>query len=245
MSGDPLSVSIVTPTLNEAARITGALTRLRRDFGDCELVVVDGGSNDGTVELAAEFATVLRSSPGRAVQMNAGAAATAGAVLWFVHADSVIDPAALGQLRAALADPDVVGGGLSLRFDRRSRALDLLSHSSNVRARRLHQIFGDQALFVRRDAFEALGGFPPYPLMEDLELSRRLHRRGRLMLLPATSTASARRFVEHGTWQMVLFMQYLKLQYFVGVDPQRLAERYARGPRLPHRSCHPEVSRAA
>ena len=229
----PGSVSIVVPTLNEADRITACLTRLRRGFPDCELLVVDGGSTDGTVELAERVAPVLHSAPGRAVQMNTGAAHTTGEVLWFVHADTLIDPAALGQMRAALADPRVVGGGLCLRFDRRTRGLDFLARTSNVRARRLQQIFGDQALFVRRSVFEQLGGFPPWPLMEDLELSRRLHRHGRLVLLPATSTASARRFVEHGTWQMVAFMQYLKLAYFAGVSPERLARRYERGPRLP------------
>jgi rSAM/selenodomain-associated transferase 2 len=226
-------VSIVVPTLNEADRITGCLTRLRADFPGCEVVVVDGGSSDDTAMRAAPLAPVLLSPVGRAVQMNAGAAATRGDVLWFVHADTVIDPAALGQILAALADPAVVGGGLSLRFDHRSPSLDLLARTSNTRARRLHHVFGDQAMFVRRGAFEALDGFPAWPLMEDLELSRRLHRRGRMVLLPATSTASARRFAEHGTWQMVVFMQYLKLLYFAGVSPDRLADRYRRGPRLP------------
>jgi rSAM/selenodomain-associated transferase 2 len=226
------SVSIVVPALNEADRITACLARLRCG-ADCELVVVDGGSTDGTVELAERVVPVLHSASGRAVQMNAGAARTTGEVLWFVHADTLIEEDALGQLRAALADPRVVGGGLCLRFDRRTPGLDLLARTSNARARRLHQIFGDQALFVRRRVFEQLGGFPPWPLMEDLELSRRLHRRGRLVLLPATSTASARRFVEHGTWQMVAFMQYLKLAYFAGASPERLARLYERGPRLP------------
>lgn len=228
-----LSVSIVLPALNEADRITACLTRLRRGFGDCELVMVDGGSTDGTVELAERVATVLHSAAGRAVQMNAGAERTTGDVLWFVHADTLIDPNALSSLRAALTDPRVVGGGLRLRFDRHTPGLDLLARTSNARARWLHQVFGDQALFVRRSVFEQVGGFPPQPLMEDLELSRRLYRRGRLVLLSATSTASARRFVEHGTWQMVAFMQYLKLAYFAGVSPERLARLYERGPRLP------------
>ncbi|HET8588924.1 MAG TPA: TIGR04283 family arsenosugar biosynthesis glycosyltransferase [Nakamurella sp.] len=228
-----LSVSIVVPVLNEADRITGCLARLRHGFADCELVVVDGGSTDATVALAERVAPVLHSAAGRAVQMNAGAARTTGEVLWFVHADTLIDPDALGQVRAALADPRVVGGGLCLRFDHRTPGLDLLARTSNARARRLHQIFGDQALFVRRSVFERVRGFPPWPLMEDLELSRRLHRVGRLVLLPATSTASARRFVEHGTWQMVAFMQYLKLAYFAGVSPERLARSYERGPHLP------------
>ncbi len=225
-----LRVSIVMPVLNEATTIEAALRRLRADFADCELIVVDGGSTDGTAQLAQAWASVVRGPRGRARQMNEGARHTCGDVLWFVHADTVLDPAALGELRAALGDPDVVGGGLRLRFDARSPALDYLAWISNHRARRLHHIFGDQAMFVRRDVFDDLGGFPDLPLMEDLELARRLHRRGRLVLLPATSTASARRFTEHGTWAMIAFMQYLKVLYFAGVDPQFVHRRYTAGP---------------
>jgi rSAM/selenodomain-associated transferase 2 len=227
--GDPLPIAIVVPTLNEAAGIVAALRQLRRDFPDCELVVVDGGSSDATATLAAGHARVLHSPAGRAVQMNVGASATTAPVLWFVHADCRIDPNALGQVRAALADPRVVGGGLSLRFDRRSIGLDYLAWSSTKRARHLHQVFGDQAMFVRH-AFEMLGWFPEIAIMEDLELSRRLARRGRLVVLPATSTASSRRFVEHGTWSMIVFMQVLKACYFLGVAPEKIRHLYRAGP---------------
>lgn len=226
------SVSIVMPTLDEAGIIEAALGRLRADFPGCELVVADGGSLDGTPRLAASLATVVPSPPGRARQMNEGARHTTGEVLWFVHADAVVDRVALAEIHAVMADRSVIGGGLSLRFDRRSIGLDYLAWSSNQRARRLHWIFGDQSLFVRRQAFDDLGGFPDLPLMEDLELSRRLQRRGDLVLLEATSTASARRFVEHGTWRMIAFMQYLKILYFVGVDPFSISDRYATGPHL-------------
>ncbi len=232
------SVSIIVPVLNEVAVIQASLTRLRTDFPDCELVVVDGGSTDGTVAAAAPLARVLRTGRGRALQMNTGAGHTSGEVLWFVHVDLVVDRAALGQLRAALDDPGTVGGGLTLCFDRRTRGLDYLARASNIRARRLHHIFGDQAMFVRRRLFDAVGGFPPLPLMEDLELSRRLHQQGHLVLLPATSTASARRFTEHGTTQMVVFMQYLKLLYFAGVSPERIQDRYDRGPLLSRHRTH-------
>lgn len=225
------TVSIVVPTLNEADRIGDALDRLRTDFPDCELVVVDGGSTDGTPQVAAAHAPVLCSPPGRARQMNLGATHTCGEVLWFVHADTTIAPDALTAIRAALTDPRVVGGGLRLRFDRSTAALRYLAWASNHRARRLHHVFGDQAMFLRRSAFDALGGFPDLPILEDLELSRRLARTGRLAVLDATSTASARRFEAHGTWRMLGFMQWLKLLYFVGVDPTSIAARYAAGPR--------------
>ncbi|MBT2525599.1 TIGR04283 family arsenosugar biosynthesis glycosyltransferase [Streptomyces sp. ISL-99] len=224
-------VSIIVPVLNEQATVQTALSRLCRDFPDCELIVVDGGSTDATVELATPYATVVHSARGRAKQMNEGARHAGGDVLWFVHADTAIAPAALGQIRTCLIDPNVVGGGLTIRFDRRTPGLNYLAWTSNARARRLHHIFGDQAMFVRRTVFDELGGFPDLAIMEDLEMSRRLHRRGRLCLLTATSTASSRRFTEHGTWRMIAFMQYLKLLYFAGVDPETIRTRYAAGPR--------------
>jgi|SRR5579859_387351 len=230
--GEPaaLPVSIVVPALNEVPVITAALARLRRDFPGCELVVADGGSRDGTAELAASLARVVHSEPGRAAQMNAGARHARGEVLWFIHADTRVNPCALGQIRAALADPATVGGGLTLRFDQSSFALRYVAWTSNLRARYLHWVFGDQAMFIRRSVFETLGGFPGLPLMEDLEMSRRLHRRGRLAVLPATATTSARRFTEHGTWRTLAYMQYLKLLYFLGADPQRISDRYRAGP---------------
>lgn len=228
-------VSVIVPVLNEEATVQAALSRLCRDFPDCELIVVDGGSTDATVELAMPYATVVHSACGRAKQMNEGARLAGGDVLWFVHADTAIDPAALGQIHACLTNPDTVGGGLTIRFDRRTPGLNYLARTSNARARRLHHVFGDQAMFVRRTVFDELGGFPDLAIMEDLEMSRRLHRRGRLCLLPATSTASSRRFTAHGTWRMIAFMQYLKLLYFVGIDPELIRARYAAGPRLTRR----------
>jgi rSAM/selenodomain-associated transferase 2 len=225
------AVSIIMPTLNEAAGIVSALARLSRDFPEAELIVVDGGSTDGTADLARTFAKVIESAPGRGGQLNAGASVARGDILWFVHADTAIDPAALVQLHAVLEDPRVVGGGLSLRFDRDSASLRWLAWSSDQRARRLGQIFGDQAMFVRRTVFDRLGGFPDYPLMEDFEFSRRLRRTGRLALLSATSTTSARRFEEHGTWPMVVLMQVIKIRYLLGATPESLRDRYAAGPR--------------
>lgn len=230
------TVSIVVPVLNEAGRIGPAVRRLIRDFPECELVVVDGGSTDSTAPEATTAASgstahVATARAGRARQMNHGAHLTHSDLLWFVHADTEISPDALDQIRSALADPNVVGGGLTLRFNRRSVGLRYLAWTSNIRARRLSWIFGDQSMFVRRHVFEAVGGFPDLPIMEDLELSRRLARAGRLVLLPATSTASTRRFDQHGVWRMVGFMQWLKVLHFAGVDPNHIARRYAAGPR--------------
>jgi rSAM/selenodomain-associated transferase 2 len=193
--------------------------------------VVDGGSTDETLELAARHACIIRSAAGRATQMNAGAAVTSGDILWFIHADCRVAADALNLLWRAVRDPAVVGGGLHLRFDQRSLGLDYLAASSNLRARRLHWIFGDQAMFVRRDVFDSVGGFPEIPLMEDLEMSRILCRRGRLAVLPTTVTASARRLVDQGPWRMTVLMQLLKAQYLLGGDPERIRRRYEAGTR--------------
>ncbi|MDQ2797705.1 MAG: TIGR04283 family arsenosugar biosynthesis glycosyltransferase, partial [Actinomycetota bacterium] len=217
MSATP-SVSIVVPVLNEAGTIEATVQRLSRDFPDCELLVVDGGSTDGTVRLAGRHAQVASCPAGRARQLNEGAAHTRGDVLWFVHADTVLEPTALPQLRAAMRDELVVGGGLTLRFDPRSPALDFLARTSTIRARRIGHIFGDQSMFVRRTIFDQLDGFAPLPVMEDFEFSRRLHRTGRTVVLPATSTASSRRLTKHGTVRMIVFMQYLKVLYLGGVS---------------------------
>lgn len=224
-------VSIVVPVLDEVDVVGACAQRLRADFPDCELVIVDGGSTDGTAEQAARCARTITAGRGRARQMNAGAAVTSGEVLWFVHVDCVVPPCALAELRAVLADPAVVAGGLRIRFDQRSAGLAWLRVTSNLRARRLGLVFGDQAMFVRRSVFDELGGFPDLPLMEDLEMSLRLRRRGRIVLLGATLTASARRLVAHGPWRMTALMQWLKLQYVLGGDPERIRRRYERGTR--------------
>lgn len=223
-----MHVAIVVPVLNEAPRLPGLLTRLAADFPDCPVTVVDGGSTDGSLGLVRRPAQLVTSVRGRARQLNAGAAATDADVLWFHHADTRVEPAALPLLRAALADARVVAGGCRLAFDRSTVPLRYVAATSNVRARRLHWVFGDQALFVRRSAFDAVGGFPDLPLMEDLEISRRLARLGRMVLLSARSTASARRFDEHGTLRLLARMQWLKAAYLAGVDPGRLAAVYDR-----------------
>ncbi|WP_219418777.1 TIGR04283 family arsenosugar biosynthesis glycosyltransferase [Pseudonocardia nigra] len=240
----PLTVSIIVPVLDEEPRIGDMLARLHHDFPGCEVVVVDGGSSDATPDLVRPPARLVHSVRGRGAQLNVGVAHSSGDVLWIHHVDTRVDPAALGQLRAALADRAVVGGGLTLRFDRRTAGLAYVAATSNTRARRLGWIFGDQAMFVRRTTLQALGGFPDLPVMEDLELSRRLVRIGRTVLLPATCTASARRFTEHGTLRMLVFMQWLKLLYFAGADPAALARRYAAGPRPLRRRARPRVPAA-
>ncbi|MCF8566616.1 TIGR04283 family arsenosugar biosynthesis glycosyltransferase [Alicyclobacillus tolerans] len=221
------SVSLIVPVLNEAHTIAASLFHLRSSFPACEIIVVDGGSLDNTAEIAKQYARVVMSERGRAHQMNAGASVCSGEILWFIHADSYIDKTALTHIQEVLRNGEVVGGGLTLRFAEDSWSLRLIAKLSNFRARYLHWIFGDQSMFVRRRDFESIGGFPDLPIMEDLEISLLLKKRGELVLLPAISTTSTRRFIEHGTWRTITRMQTLKLQYFLGVDPEDILRKYS------------------
>lgn len=227
------AISIIMPTLNEETTIRATLEHLTRSFPSCEVIVADGGSTDQTVGIAMAYARVLSSPPGRSRQMNAGARLATGDILWFVHADSLVDPSARDAIEQAMTDPRIAGGGLTLAFDDPHWDLRVLATLSNLRARTLGWIFGDQSLFARRLAFEALGGFPDIALMEDLEMSRRLRRHGRLVLLSAVSRTSARRFRVGGTLRVLSRMQWLRLQYFLGVSPDTLLAQYA--PKSPRR----------
>ena len=220
-----MSLSIVMPALNEAASIEAALTALAplRAHG-AELIVVDGGSHDGTAGLAHAFADRVLTAPrGRASQMNAGAAAAQGDVLLFLHADTRLPANADRLIRDALSGTRVWG-----RFDVAftGGALPLVAASMNLRSRLSGIATGDQAMFVTREAFARAGGFPQIALMEDVALSARLKRLSRPACLRAKVTTSPRRWLARGTVRTVVMMWRLRLAYFLGADPARLARAY-------------------
>jgi rSAM/selenodomain-associated transferase 2 len=202
------------------------------------VLVADGGSRDGTARVVAEQPGVrlVPSARGRARQMNAGARAAAGDVLLFLHADTRLPDGAAGAIAAALADPGVVGGRFDVRFDSRRRLLALVAWLMNARSRATSVCTGDQAIFARRADFEAVGGYPDIPLMEDIELSRRLKARGRLAALRARVTTSARKWEREGPLRTIGLMWALRLLHFCGVAPERL-HRWYYGP--PEESLHP------
>lgn len=231
-------LSIIVPCLNEADGIGDALAALAplRTRGS-EVIVVDGGSSDGTVERSAPLADCVLSAPrGRALQMNAGAARARGEILLFLHADTRLPDGAAGAIAAALADPGVVGGRFDVRFDSDSRLLAIVAWLMNARSRATSICTGDQAIFARRADFEAVGGYPDIPLMEDIELSRRLKARGRLAALRARVTTSARKWEREGPLRTIGLMWALRLLHFCGVAPERL-HRWYYGP--PEESLHP------
>ncbi len=220
-----MKLSIIMPVLDEAAGIAAALRALAplRARG-AEVVVVDGGSSDGSAGLARPLADQLLSAPrGRGTQMNAGAAAAHGDVFLFLHADTQLPDEADRLIRDGLKGR--AWGRFDLRFDG-GGLLRLVALMMNVRSRLTGIATGDQAMFMTRAAFNAAGGFPPIALMEDVALSALLNRLGRPRCLSARVTASGRRWRKHGVLRMILLMWRLRLAYAFGSDPIRLARQY-------------------
>ncbi|MFW5972791.1 MAG: TIGR04283 family arsenosugar biosynthesis glycosyltransferase [Bacteroidota bacterium] len=217
-------ISVVIPALNEASCIERTLRAIPLDESPVEMIVVDGGSTDGTPEIAARLARVIRGDRGRARQMNAGAAEARGDILLFLHADTLLPDGALAAIRNALDDPSVEAGAFRLRFDERTPMLRLYSLCTSLPTSRL--CFGDRGLFVRRSAFEAVGGFPDIPIFEDAEIVRLLHRRGGFRLLKPAVITSARRFIGNGTIRQQLLNIALVLYFLGGGDPSRATRFY-------------------
>lgn len=217
-----LKLSVVVPVLDEAAGIRAALEALAplRSRGH-EVIVVDGGSRDGTPELAAALCDRVLSAPrGRALQMNAGARAAGGEVLLFLHADTRLPPGA-----DELIQDCSVWGRFDVQIEGRHPLLKLVACAMNLRSRLTGIATGDQAIFVRRDAFP---GFPEIALMEDVALSKLLKRRGAPACLRQRVVTSGRRWESRGVLRTIGLMWRLRLLYFLGVSPERLARRYER-----------------
>lgn len=215
-------LSVVVPTLNEARGIRAALEALAplRALGH-EVIVVDGGSTDGTAELAAGLCDRILTAPrGRASQMNAGARVARGEMLLFLHADTRLPPGA-----AALVLNSPLWGRFDVEIEGRHPLLRLVAWAMNLRSRLTGIATGDQAMFVRRDAFP---GFPEIALMEDVALSKVLKRRSPPACLRQKVLTSGRRWESHGVLRTIFLMWRLRLLYFVGVRPEALARKYRR-----------------
>ena len=222
-----MTFSIVIPVLDEAAGIEAALRGLARlRQRGVEVIVVDGGSSDATADLAQPLADrVIASTRGRSLQLNAGAALARGDVLMFLHADTRLPEDADRLVLDGLARSGRGWGRFDVRFDG-GRPLALIALMMNLRSRLSGIATGDQAMFMTRAAFAAAGGFPPIALMEDVALSARLKRGGRPLCLRARVTTSGRRWRKHGVLRTIVLMWKLRLAYFFGADPIRLAKAY-------------------
>lgn len=218
-----MSVSVIIPALNEEDNIRCALSSV----GPChEVIVADGGSTDSTREIAASMgAVVLTVPPGRGAQMDSGAAIAAGDVLLFLHADSRLPEGWAWDVSKALSDSRCVGGGFSLSLGSADPWLKLVERVANLRSR-LGLIYGDQAIFVRRESFFAAGGFNKLPLMEDVDCVKRLRRLGRMAVLKKKVTSSDRRWASGGRLRNTLRNWLTLSLYLAGVGPERLYGMY-------------------
>jgi rSAM/selenodomain-associated transferase 2 len=220
-------LTVIIPVLNEAPNLERLLPRLVADCRGAEIIVVDGGSVDGSKEVARRHgARVFASRRGRARQMNAGAAAATGDILVFLHADTALPAQASPAIEAALDKPAVVGGRFDVCLDSRRPLLHLVAALMNLRSRLTAIATGDQAIFVRRQVFELLGGYADIPLMEDVEFTRRLKRVGRLACLRLAVVTSARKWEREGVLRTICLMWLFRFLYWLGVPPERLHRWY-------------------
>lgn len=225
---ETLSISVIIPTLNERKAIGPTLQRLKMQEEPFEMIVVDGGSGDGTRSRAqAAGASVLQTERGRARQMNHGAESSQGEVLLFLHADTLLPPTALALVRRTLEDPSASSGTFRLQFDKPTPLLRTYAWCTRLPWIRL--CFGDRVQFARRSTFEAVGGFPEWPLFEDLELAARLHEYGGFRFLDEAVTTSARRFRRRGPVHQQLRNLHLWMHYMMGTNPECVAHLYPNG----------------
>lgn len=226
-----MMISVIIPTLNESSTIARTLTHTIA-LGFDEIIVSDGGSTDSTIPMVEAYcarvpAVRLVTAPtGRARQLNEGVKACRSDILLFLHADTELPPQAKTVIESALQDPQIIGGRFDVRFDQPSRWGAVISWFMNRRSRFSGIATGDQAIFVRRQVFERMGGFPDIPLMEDIEFSRRLKRQGPVAALTDQVTTSFRRWEKDGPLRTILLMWTLRFLYWLGVHPARLNNFY-------------------
>lgn len=232
-------ISVIIPTLNEAAQIVATLQAAHSDSPN-EIIVVDGGSKDDTRTIAqAAGAKMVQARPGRARQMNAGAAQAGGNALLFLHADTLLSRGYLRAMTHTLQQPGVAGGAFRFRVAETFAGKRLLEWTTNLRSRRRQMPYGDQGLFLRRPVFEELGGFADLPIMEDYEFVRRLRRHGRIITTTQAAITSGRRWQRLGLIRTTLLNQQMILGYHLGWPMEKLAARY----RQAHRHSGPDGER--
>lgn len=222
-------LSVIIPTLNEADKIEKLINYLKNEKVKVEIIISDADSSDQTRAIAAaQGAEVVNcQKASRGLQLNRGAQIASAPILLFLHADSCLEDSALSSLVEKMKqNPEKVGGCFSLKIESEHPLLKFISWSSNLRAKYLNLIFGDQGIFVKRELFEKLGGFPEIELMEDWEFSKKLAEAGDLIFLNKKIYTSARRWQEYGVLKTILLMHKIKILYLFGYSPEKLKKIY-------------------
>ncbi|TKB25503.1 glycosyltransferase [Desulfopila sp. IMCC35006] len=223
-----VTLSIIIPTLNEQNVLGATLARLA-DTKNCEVIVVDGGSSDATLALAVQAGCKTLSSPrGRGRQMNLGAEKATAETLLFLHADTLLPENFPELILDAVHRPAVAAGAFSLAIDSPAKSLAVIAYFTNLRSRLLHLPYGDQALFITRKMFSAIGGFPEMEIMEDFVFVKKAQKKGAIIILPECATTSARRWQNLGTVRTTLINQLIVCGHSLGVPPAILSRWYRR-----------------
>ncbi|MFW5718675.1 MAG: TIGR04283 family arsenosugar biosynthesis glycosyltransferase [Halanaerobium sp.] len=222
-------LSVIIPTLNEAGNIGDLIDYIKSENISSEIIISDANSGDQTKEIAAKKgAKIVNSkSASRGLQLNRGAEIAASPLLLFLHADSKLEASALEDLVKKMGEnQNKIGGAFSLKIESENPLLKFISWSSNLRAKYLNLIFGDQGIFIRKEVFESLNGFPEIELMEDWEFSKKMAAAGDLIFLEKQIYTSARRWEEYGILKTILLMHKIKFLYLMGCDPEKLKKIY-------------------
>lgn len=222
-----LRVSIIIPVLNEAPLITEAIEKAWRCGAD-EVIVADGGSDDATISLAEKAnCKLVQSPPGRGQQLNAGAGSATGDVLLFLHVDNSLEQSAADQIRMALGDVQLIGGGFRQRIDSPKTVFRAIEFGNYLRVKTQRLVYGDQGIFIRRLIFEAMGGFPEIPLMEDFAFSQNAFQgRQKPAILEGPLHVNARRWEQRGALKQTIKNWWIALLFRFGASPESLYRRY-------------------
>ena len=218
-------ISIIIPVLNEAKILEKTLSQLQSELGPHELIIVDGGSSDGSVPIAEKYGKVVTFERGRAKQLNAGAAAASGDILIFLHADIRLESGALAAVETALTS-GYVGGGFRQKIDGKNILYRAIEIAGNIRGKYLKVFYGDSGIFLKRADFERIGGFPEIPILEEMEFSRNMRKLGKTTLVLPHIHISARRWETKGIVRTTVNNWLITLLYFLKFSPEQLAKLY-------------------